>query len=86
MLFPFCRNIYKNVCKKFKKEHWSDPEFAKTSRLLACLPFVPIDSIEDAIIVIYEWTMEGSQYQCMIPIVESFEKFNLGTLDINGPI
>ena len=65
--FHFCQNVYKNVCKKFKKE---DPEFAKTSRLLACLPFVPIESIEDFMFVIFERTRHGGDYDCMIPIVK----------------
>lgn len=82
--FHFCQNIYKNVCKKFKKQYLEDPEFAKTSRLLACLPFVPIESIEDAMFVIYERTRQGGSYECMIPIVESFEKTYLGNLDVNG--
>ena len=82
--FHFCQNVYKNVCKKFKKEYVEDPEFAKTSRLLACLPFVPIESIEDAMFVIFERTRQGGDYDCMIPIVESFERTYLGNLDING--
>ena len=34
--------------------------------------------------VIYDRTRQGGEYDCMIPIVESFEKTYLGTLDING--
>lgn len=34
--------------------------------------------------VIFERTRQGSDYDCMIPIVESFEKTYLGSLDING--
>ena len=82
--FHVCQNIYKNICKKFKKEYLENPEFAKTSRLLACLPFVPVGSIEDAMFVIYERTRHGGEYASMIPIVESFEKTYLGTLDMHG--
>ena len=82
--FHFCQNIYRNVTKKFKKEYADNSEFVKTSRLLACLPFVSIASIEDAMFVIYDQTRQGGEYDCMIPIVESFEKTYLGTLDING--
>ena len=49
--FHFCKNIYKNISKKFKKEYSDDPEFAKTSRLVACLPFVPLDSIKEALVI-----------------------------------
>ena len=80
----FCQNIYRNVTKKFKKEYTDNSEFAKTSRLRACLPFVPIYSIEEAMFVIYDRTRQGGEYDYMIPIVESFEKTYLGTLDING--
>ena len=34
--------------------------------------------------VIYDRTRQGGEYDCMIPIVESFEKTYVGTLDING--
>ena len=67
-----------------KKEYAENPEFAKIYRLLACLPFLPIDSIEDAMFVIYERTRQGGDYASMIPIVESFEKTYLGSMDING--
>ena len=61
-----------------------DPEFAKTSMLLACLPFVPIESIEDPMLVIFERARQGGDYNCMIPIIESFETVYLGNLDISG--
>ena len=82
--FHFCQNNYRNVTKKFKKEYADNSGFAKTSRLLACLPFVPIYSIEEAMLVIYDRTRQGGEYDCMIPIVEPFEKTYLRTLDING--
>ena len=47
--FHFAKNIYKNTCKHFKSNYLTDPHFAKTTRLLACLAFVPLDFLEYAI-------------------------------------
>ena len=48
---------YLQECNKEVQEEYADnSEFAKTSRLLACLPFVPIYSIEEAMFVIYDRT------------------------------
>ena len=48
------------------------------------MAFAPLDSIEDAIEVIYDKFRYGQKYAFYIPVLESFEKTYLGTLDVNG--
>ena len=50
---------YRNAWKKIKKECVDNPEFVKTSRLLACLSFVPKENFEEVMYVIFERTKQG---------------------------
>ena len=46
--FHLCQSFQKRISKSFRKLYRTDKAFARTSRLVAFLAFVPLDSIEDA--------------------------------------
>ena len=46
--FHLCQSFQKRISKSFRKLYRTDKAFARASRLVAFLAFVPLDSIEDA--------------------------------------
>ena len=46
--FHLCQSVQKRISKSFRKLYRTDKAFARASRLVAFLAFVPLDSIEDA--------------------------------------
>ena len=68
--------------QKFKVEYLSDPEFTKISRLLPCLPFIPICDLE--IPLDYIMTEIAAKYPKFMFVFDSFESTYLGKLSADG--
>ena len=46
--FHLCQSVQKKIQQDFKRAYFSDKYFARASRLVAFLSFVPLTKIEDA--------------------------------------
>ena len=74
--FHLCQSVQKQIQKSFKAIYRSDKKFARASRLVVFLAFIPLPYIEDAF---YELTYHiQSTYPQLMLIVNYFEKTYLG--------
>ena len=46
--FHICKSVQKRIFKKFKVQYYADKDFARASRLVVFLAFVPICKADDA--------------------------------------
>ena len=46
--FHLCQSVQRKIQENFKKRYFMDKSFARSSRLVAFLAFVPLDEVEDA--------------------------------------
>ena len=76
--FHLCQAVQKNIQKKFKKIYFADKLFARASRLVVFLAFVPVTDVE---VVFYEITYYiQTNYPKLMCIVNYFEKTYLGSV------
>ena len=80
--FHICQIVLKNIQKKFKLNYFSDKLFARASRLVVFLAFVPIADVEDAF---YEITYYiQTTYPQLMVVVNYFEKTFLGVVTVDS--
>ena len=48
LFFHICKSVQKRIFKKFKVQYYADKDFARASRLVVFLAFVPICIVDDA--------------------------------------
>ena len=82
--FHLCQAVQKNIQKKFKKIYFADKLFARASRLVVFLAFVPVTDVE---VVFYEITYYiQTNYPKLMCIVNYFEKTYLGSVIVDSEV
>ena len=80
--FHLCQSVQKNIFKRFKKQYKADRKFARASRLVVFLAFVPIDFIDDAFEALSYYI--AGRFPALMSVVNYFEKVYLGALKVDG--
>ena len=80
--FHLCQSVQKRIFRKFKVQYRTDKSFARASRLVAFLAFVPLQSIDDAFEALSVHI--SSSYPALMDVVHYFEKNYLGLAVIDG--
>ena len=80
--FHLCQSVQKRIFKKFKVQYKIDKAFARASRLVVFLAFVPFDSIEDAFEALSVYI--AGTYPELMHVVNYFESNYLGLACLNG--
>ena len=79
-MFHLAQNVQKHIQAKFKTEYNVNSNFARASRLVIMLAFVPLNRFEDATEAIMLHIQ--STYPCLMSIYMYFEKTYIGELPI----
>ena len=74
--FHLCQSVQKRIFKKFKVQYKVDKVFARASRLVVFLAFVPLESIEAAFEALSVYVI--SIYPALLDVLNYFEKTYLG--------
>jgi len=77
--FHLCQSVQKRISLHFKVRYAKDKDFARASRLVVFLAFVPLDRVEDAFEALSYYIAE--KYPELMVVVNYFEKTYLGLLD-----
>ena len=82
--FHLCQAVQKHIQKQFKKLYFQDKLFARASRLVVFLAFVPVADVEDAF---YEITYYiQTSYPRLMVVVNYFEKTYLGLATVDSEV
>ena len=74
--FHLCQSVQKNIFKKFKILYYKDKDFARASRLVVFLAFVPMGKVDDAFEELSIYI--ASKYPNLLSVVNYFELTYLG--------
>ena len=80
--FHLCQSVQKHIFKRFKIQYYTDKDFARASRLVVFLAFIPLDRIEDAFEEISLYI--AGNYPVLMYVVNYFEQSYLGLANIDG--
>ena len=80
--FHLCQSVQKRIHKKFKAIYNTDKGFARASRLIVFLAFVPVDSVPDAFEEIGMYI--ANFYPTLLDILNYFEANYLGLTNVDG--
>lgn len=81
--FHLCQSVQKRINKNFKVRYRKDKAFARASRLVAFLAFVPLNCIEDAFEALSVHI--AGTYPELLAVVNYFENNYLGQATPEGP-
>jgi len=81
--FHLCQSVQKKISLRCKVKYNTDKLFARASRLVVFLAFVPLESIDDAFEAISYYIAE--KYPQLLYVINYFEQTYLGVLTIDSP-